>query len=520
MPLDAQSRAVGVGAGADNTPFQVTAENVPSKNLLIATYDPAILTLADNVPLLVLSPEDVADRTGQGFPLHRLAIKSFAGSSGIETWIIPQPEDGGAVQAAGEIDFTGSAGVLAGTLALYIHNVRVPVAIVAADTAAIIATKTAAAINADNDLGITAAANLDAVDITAKAGGTWGNDITILFNLGFDEALPTGVVQATTPMATGATNPDISDALNGLGVDDDANEALFTHMVHGYGQETAVLDAISTYVGEGNELDGLYDKLVARPFTAMTGDTDPGSAALTALIALTDLRKLDRANSIVAVPDAPDHPSELAALTMGEMSKTSNNRPEESFEGIVLSGVRPGDKADRWTSDYDNRDLAVKSGISPTKVENGVVILQNVVTFYRPDAVPVDSNGYRSVRNISIIRNVLNSVKATFSTEKWQGISIVADVSKVTNITSRQKARSVNSVIDELLSLARLWENKAWIYTAAFTIERLKATNPSPVVIRDGSSGFDATVDIILSGEGGILDTLVRFDTSIAVLTA
>lgn len=520
MGLDDNSKAVGVGAGSKNTPFLIDPENVPSKVLLIASYDPAILTLADNVPLLVLSPEDVADKTGQGFPLHRLAIKAFSGSNGIETWISPQPEDGGAVQADGEIDFTGSIATAAGTLSLYIHNDRVAVGVADTDTATIIAAAVAAAINADHDLGVTAIAAVGVVTITAKAGGTWGNDITILFNLGFNEELPAGVVQATTPMTSGATNPDISDALNALGIEDNANEAFFTHVVHGYGQEVATLDAISTYVGPGNELDGLYDSLVTRPFTAMTGDTAPDSAGLTALIALSDTRLLDRANSIIAVPDAPDHPSEIASLAMGEMARVANNRPEESYEGIVLEGVRPGDTGDRWTSDYDNRDLAVKSGISPTKVDNGVVIMQNVVTFYRPASVPVDSNGFRSVRNISVLRNIMNDVRLTFSQEKWQGISIVADTTKVTDIKSRMKARSTAAVIDELLSRALKWEGKAWIYTADFTIARLKKTDPPAVVIRGGQSGFDAVVDVILSGEGGILDTLIRFDTSIAVLTA
>ena len=518
MPLDSNSIAPAVGVGAENTAFEIVAANVPSKNVLVATYDPLKLDVVDNVPVRVFSPEDVASRTGLGYPLHRLALKSFLGSEGIETWIIPQPEGG--TQADGELDFTGSVATEAGTLSLYAHNDRVPVAIADTDTATIIGDAVVAAIAANTSLGVTATNLAGVVTVTAKAEGTWGNDISLRFNLGLNEAFPAGVTVAITAMTNGATNPDIQDALDGMGEDDDANEEFFTHMVHGYGQEVATLDAISQYVGEGNELTGVWAKLVGRPFTAATGDTAAGTAGLTALIALTDTRLLDRANTIVAVPDSPNHPSEIAANAMGEASRVSNNLPEGSFEGIVLSGVRPGDTGDRWTSDYDNRNLATLSGVSPTKIQSGVVVLQNIVTFYRPDNVPSANNGYRSIRNISVIRNVINDLRTVFSTSKWQGYSIVADTTKVTNVQSRLKARSVTSVIDELVSRARAQEGKAWLYTASFTIDRLKETNPSPVVVRSGQTGFDAVYDILLSGEGGILDTLVRFDTSIAVLTA
>jgi hypothetical protein len=100
--------------------------------------------------------------------------------------------------------------------------------------------------------------------------------------------------------------------------------------------------------------------------------------------------------------------------------------------------------------------------------------------------------------------------------EKWQGVLIVADTSRVTNTTDRQKARDTGSVIDDLVALAVSFESHGWIYEAAFTINRLKQAGA--VTIRPGATGFDNILSVIFSGEGGILDTTVEFDTSLTVL--
>jgi hypothetical protein len=120
------------------------------------------------------------------------------------------------------------------------------------------------------------------------------------------------------------------------------------------------------------------------------------------------------------------------------------------------------------------------------------------------------------MRNISIIQNMLQNIRVNFEQEKWQGISIVADTTRVTNTTDRQKARDIDAVKDDLIALARSFESHAWIYTADFTISKLKEAGA--VTVRAGGLGFDNVLSVIFSGEGGILDTVVEFDTSLAVL--
>lgn len=512
MTLNASSLAAAVGASVKNVQFQSEALNVPRKILIPATFDPAKTGVVPLTPVQILSAEDAGDQFGFGTMAHRLVKQAFSGGQGIPVYVQPQAEAGGAVVATGTIDFVGSTGVAAGTVQLSIANLSAPVNVAAAATADEIATAVTAAVNADKELPVTAAAVTTVVTLTAKSKGPWGNDISIKI-LG---TLPTGIAATITAMASGTGVPTMADALSALGTGDAANELNFTDVVNGYGLDATTLDAISAYVGAGNDALGLYGKTVARPFRVLAGDVATGSAGLAALIVISDARKLDRANGVLSVPGSASHPGEIAAQAISHMARINQDRAAQHYIGIPLIGIDVGAKADRWTSDYDNRDTAVKSGVGPTRIQNGVVTLQNVVTFYRPDSVPVSSNGYRSMRNIAIIQNMLFNIRLNFEQEKWQGISIVNDTAKVTNITDRQKARDIDAVIDDLVALSVSFESHAWIYEAAFSINKLKESGA--VIIRPGGLGFDSILSVIFSGEGGILDTVVQFDTSLAVL--
>lgn len=518
MPLSQSSLAAAVGAGAKNVKFQSAALNVPRKIVVIGTYDASKTTIVDEVPELSLGPAWGGDKYGFGSMIHRLLEALEEGSQGVETWVCPQAEEGAAVAAAGSIAFAGSDVTENGTFYLYIAGLPCHVSLEIGDDGDAIVDKIVAKATELKGLPVTAAESTPTttVDLTAKSKGPWGNDIAITFNEGFQEKTPAGVTLVVTDMTGGSGLPDIQDALDGLGTEDDANEKQFTDGVHGYGQDETTLNAISTWGGVGNDFVGLYSKTVARPIRFLTGDTAAGASGLSALITLGDGRKSDRTNGVVPVPGSPNHPAEIAAKTVGIMARLNNDRAAESYVGKVLPNVYPGALADRWTRSYDDRDTAVKAGISTTVVEGGAVLLQDVVSFYHPDSVSDDSNGYRSMRNISIIQNLLDNIRSNFKAEGWQGISIVADVAKVTNPIDRQKARDLDAVLDDLVALAESFESRAWLFSAAFTVNKLKSGGY--LAIRSGGKGFDMVFPVLLSGEGTIFNNEVHFDTSLSVI--
>lgn len=514
MTITPSSLAAVNGVTVKNEQFAVSASVIPQKNVIIGTYDETTYTsITPNVPIRVFSAQDVGAKTGFGFMLHRLAKAAFKAGT-VETWIIPQAEGGSDPdQATGEIDYSTSVGVLAGTHVIYIAGDRVAVNITAGMTPTQIGDAVEAAINAITDLPVVALNAAGVLGLTSKSGGEFGNDISIAFNLNSGEETPSGVNYVVTDMTGGTGTPDIQDALDALGTGDGQNEKYFTNLIHGYGAETAVLDAISTYNGAGNTFVGNYKKEVARPFRSLIGDVTSGSAGLAAALLFADGRKLDRTNGKICVPGSQSHPQEIAAQMIGLMAITNSIRAEEGYIDKVLEGVWPGDTSDRWTNTYDNRDQAVQGGVSTTLIKNGVMTAQNVITFYRPDDVAPESNGYRPMRNISIIQNMLYNYRQNFEREKWKGITIVEDTAKVSDINDREKARDTDAVIDDLVALADAFAGKAWLYTASYTKQSLS------VDLRSGLTGFDITFPVILSGEGGIFNSLITFDTSIAILT-
>jgi phage tail sheath gpL-like len=518
MALDATSIAAAVAAGAKNVQFAVTAQNLPHKIVIIGGYDDvAKPDIVEYQLYQVTSPEDSGDKFGFGAQAHRLTKYSYLGSDGVETWVLPVAYESESTEATGTLTFVGTIST-AGTLHLYISGEYVPVTLAVGDDATAMATKTVAAVTADADLPVTAGNVAGVVTFTSKDALESANDISLKLNLFLGQELPEGITSATiVDMAGGTGVMDLDTALAALGTGDDANEKFFTEVIHGNGDATVGLDSLSTYNGIGNDFVGCWANTVHRPFRSITGDVTAGSTGLTNAKALGNGRKLDRTNGQICVPGSPNHPNEIAALTMGLLAKVNQNRVAEHMVGKVLPGIIPGALADRWTNDYDNRNDALKAGVSPTIVEDGAVKLQNVATFYHPDNVPVANNGYRSQISISKLQNILYNQWLNFAQEKWLGNALVGSVANVSNTTDRQKAKDRQAVIGDLVALATQYESKAWIYTAAFTIEKLQA-EPERVSIRPGTTGFDILFPVILSGEAGIFNNEIEFDTSIAVL--
>jgi len=524
LTFDLNKKSAGKRLGIENVPFSVSAKVVPRKINIIGTYDPGKTEIVPDEPLRVFSPDEVGSKCGFGTMLHRLAVRAYDGSRGVETFITPQEEVGGAVAGSGNIDFVGSTVTKASKLHFYAAAIKTSGAISLAvgDDEDAIAVKFAAAVEDAANKAFPVSAAVDdvttsQVNITAKSKGPWGNFITLAFNIQPGEKLPEGVQVAITDMTGGSGVPDVTPALNAWGVDDNQNEEWYMDVICGYGQDTDTWDKLHDYNGNSNEGTGNYKPGLMRAFRTMVGDTDPGTAALSALIAKADLRaEFDMTNGIVAEPGSYHHPMELAAVSMGLMSYTNNTLAESGYVDLALPNIIPSPKTDRWTDNEDNRELAVRNGISVTQVKNNRVTLQNMMSFWRPESLPLDNNAYRSMRNISLLQNIAYSGIQRFDTEKWKRFTVVRRTQRVTNPNSQTKARDTNNVREELVGWTYDLEKNAWIYEADFTIEKLKEGNV--IFLREDGSGWNYRLPFILSGEGGILDGIVQVDINLAIL--
>jgi phage tail sheath gpL-like len=517
MAITSSSRARGVGVTADNTPLSLGAQQLPRKILLMGNYDETNkLTVVEDIAELLTSSADAADKYGYGFQLHRMALAAEDGSDGVEMWAVPVAENAAGAAATGTITIAVTTAT-AGTIPLYVAGERLQVAVADGDADSAIASACADAINADDNLPATASAALAVCTVTGKQASADSNDISLKTGVELEiqgDKIPDGVTVAIVAMSGGTGVSDYSTAFTNLGENDAANEDWYTDCVQGNGQDTTTMDETRDYVGAGNEAVGTYRDTVARPMKWYLGDNAAGSSGLSNLVTLGDGRKTDRANLIIAAPGSPDPEVEIACYHAGVCARINNEDAAKGYGGQTLTGILRGAKADRWTSDYTNRNTAVMAGVGTTRYENGVLVVSDSVSFYHPDSVLWASNGYAEGANPSKVQNISYNLRAWFESERYQGFTIVADTAKVTNITARQNARDEAFILGDLTALARAFEGEAWLYSAEKTITKLQ--EGGYVQIRGDGLGFIIIFPLVLSGVGKIIDLTYQFDTRIS----
>jgi len=511
MTISDSTLAGVVGLKIYNKQLIPTTDLLSQKIGVIGTYDPAKTSVVDEVALPIYNEADAGNRFGYGWPLHEAIKAVFEENGGCEVYAIPQTEVGTA--AGGDITFAGAA-TAAGTVYVRVANVLVasiPVAIGVA--AAAIGPLVETAVNAYRDTMVTTSAVGAIVTVNSKAKTTWGNDIVMTVNE--YEDLPAGVTVVVTQLTSGATLPDIDDALAALGTGDEKNSIGLTKIVHTYGLDATTISKVSVYNGIGNVAQGLYEDVVTKPFDCFYADTT--SNGLTAIRAIGDANKSDRTSVILSVPTSNSHPGVIAGWTCGACANINTVRAEQDYRGVQLSRCHVGSVGvNRWTADHANRDLAVKSGISTSQYLNGVITLKDMVTTYHPDDVSVSSNGYRRARDISITQNVLASMRSEFEDQKWQGITLVADKANVTNSSSRAKVRDLSDVRASLIALVVSWGQRAWLFDPQYTIDAIAAG--SVVSLRSGGNGVNFNMPLIYSATFDIVDGTVEFDVALTAV--
>src|SRR4030042_1102911 len=490
---------------------------VPNTSLLkqkigvIGTYDPAKTSMVAEELMQVLNEGDAGGKFGYGWPLHRAIKAIFQENGGCEVYAIPQAEVGAA--AVGSIAFSGTA-TSAGAIIVresgdIIAQVPVSVGDRAADSGAAVELE----VNAHREAMCTAADTTGTVALSCKAKTTWGNHIKHTVNE--YEDWPGDISAVITDMSTGTLVPDIDDALAALGTGDARNAIGLTKIVHTYGLDQATIGKVSAYNGVGNDAQGLYEDVVTRPFSCWYGDVADGSAGLVAVRAIGDANKSDRNSVVISAPTSGSHPNLIAAWACGYAARINTMRAEQPYRGGILSYAHIGSDIDRWTDTHANRDLAVNSGISTTQVENGALVLKDIVTTYHPDTIAIASNGYRQARNGYITQNILGSLRSEFMGSQWSGITLVSDKGNVSNVTSRAKARDLSDVRAALLALVDSWGATAWLFDASYTQGVIAAGNA--VQLRTGGNGINFNIPLIYSATFDILDGIVTFDVSLSV---
>jgi len=333
----------------------------------------------------------------------------------------------------------------------------------------------------DFDLGdsFTITVPATAVSLTSKWKGDSANALYVEIS-GSSLGTTWTIVQPTG----GATNPTLDGALEQFG---NVWETLVINALDV--EDNTALDALQTF-GETR-----WGELVRKPFVAFVGNTATTVAA--ALVAPSG-RRDDRINAQLVSPGSTDLPFVVAGRQLARIAKVANNNPPTDYGSQRATGLTPGADGDQW--DNASREIAVKGGSSTVSVRGGVVHLEDIVTFYRPEGDPLPA--YRHVVDIIKLQNVIFNLDLEFAQPEWDGAPLIPDSQPTTNPNARKpksaKAAS-NRIVDALALSAILADPET---TKRATVASIDSQNPKRL---------NLVVPVKLAGNTNIINAELRF---------
>ena len=359
----------GVAAKIDFSRAIRGLRGMPRRLLLIAQKTSSGNAVLNSLNKAVGNDADAVALCGDGsmgVAMWRAAKANLA--PGVPIDLIVVPEASGSVAATGQIQLviSGSTFPNAGTIPVYIGGVRVSVAVSTSDTPAIAVTRLVAAINAVASLPVTASvgSSTNILLLTAKWGGTSGNDIDIRQLYYPDDALPTGLYALVTAMSGGAGVPDITLAIAAMA----AYRA--TEIVCPYtdASNMALLEAeLETRWGANNMQDG----------QAVTSVRFANSAAAQTWL---NGRNSAQVHTICTVADASS-PWETAAMVGAAIESLAATDPAVPHMGIDLAGYKGPMAGKHWSGTTPN-DLLTVGGSVLVIHDDYTAELSRVVTNY------------------------------------------------------------------------------------------------------------------------------------------
>jgi phage tail sheath gpL-like len=362
-------------------------------------------TAPSNIPIAVASLADAKTFFGEGSMLERMASAFLANNAAARLFFMPLDELGSGVAATGSIAVS-SAPTQAGILSLYIAGQRVQVGVIGTESASVMATNIAAAINAMNTLPVSAVAASASVNLTCRWKGLTGNDINLQANyLGSigGESMPVGMALTFTPMASGAGAPDLTAAIAGLGDDIyDYCACPFTDSVS--------LGALETEYGFGDTGRWGWMRQIYGTIFAARRDTYAGMMTWGAT-----------GNSPVSSVMTVEVPSptpvwEWAAAYTAQAALALLNDPARPLQTLELNGVLPAPKGLRLIKTQLN-NLA-STGLAVAEVSpNGLPMIMVEASRYQKNIYGQGDTAYFVITTLHTLAAIFRRLNQAISSK-------------------------------------------------------------------------------------------------------
>ena len=308
---------------------------------------------------------DTESKFGRGAMLTEMAKKAKKAEPWLEIWAVALDDDGAGTAAVKKITVTGPA-TQAGTLPTYIGGDRVRTSVTSGDSATVVA---AAMVDDINDAYLPFIAAVNGVndyevDLTCRWKGETGSDIDIRIGYYDTDKIPAGLGFTVTEETAGAGNPVITPAIDAM-----AGE-WFNWIVCPY-TDASNLTLLEAELGLRF---GPMQSIGGRAFTAYKGTQ----------AATGTFGNGRNCEHVTCMPTgaSPTAPWIWAAVNGAVAGQSLSIDPARQLKSLVLPGILPPARADRW--DDPSRNELLYDGVSTSIVDaGGQVRIEAQVTMYQ-----------------------------------------------------------------------------------------------------------------------------------------
>jgi phage tail sheath gpL-like len=372
------------GVYVEMDPSQANTSQVLQKTLLIGQITAAGNATPD-VPVLIESVAQVLTLCGQGSILAQMAQRYLSIDTFGAVYMLPLADNAAGQAAVGTITLAGTA-TAPGTLNIYIGGVLVQAPVNLGDTAAIAGAALAAAITANPDLAVTAAAATGVVTLTAKNKGLASNDIQVQQNyLGTagGEYPVAGLTVTIAAMAGGTANPSLANGLANL------SSQPYDFICLPY-NDTASLNALQGFLSDASGRWSWQEMIYGGAFAAFRGTLGECTAF--------GLQRNDQHMSVMPFNGSPDPvwiwATEVCAASAASL-RVDPGLPLQYINTTLKAPPVP----DRWT--LGERNTLLYDGLSSTRVgDDDTVILERMATTYQKNAAGANDDSYLDVETM------------------------------------------------------------------------------------------------------------------------
>ena len=370
-----------------NTTLASRALATNDQKLVILAQRTTLPTAAERLtPVDVFSDEEAAVYFGRGSQAHRMARAAIYANGYLQLAIVGLEDAAAGVAATGSLALSGTA-TGTGQARLSVCGVTVSASVASGDSAEVVMTALADAINTRQELPVSASVE----DIPAEGGGkATGKQITLIARnkgtvgnqVGLTATVNAAGLTATLKaMSGGQGDPELDDALAAI------FSAGHTLVISPY-SDTASLRTLSTH------LDKVSGPLEQRGAVGVTGWNGTLSTGTTLTTAVNAARITMGWYNGSALPNG-----ELAAVYAAIMASESD--PARPLNTLTLPGLDITSQ-DKWPGRTEQEN-ALSNGLTPFEVSGSTVQIVRAVSTYVKNAMGVTD---RSLMDITIIRSL------------------------------------------------------------------------------------------------------------------